>query len=130
MFKNSLGDQLGIIILIILGYSSLLLHKAYISIPTPRCFINNITGFPCPGCGMSRASLALLNGDIQLSLSYNVLCIPFTIAIITALIWLTLDIFRKRTTFFNFVKQDINTKQKVLLFTALIIVAAINIIRL
>ena len=41
-----------------------------ISIP---CIFRKITGFYCPGCGMTRASLALLDGDIYQSFRYNML---------------------------------------------------------
>jgi len=116
MYKNSLGEKMGVIILIMLGYAPLLFYKSAISIPMPKCFIKNITGFPCPGCGMGRATLALLNGDIPLSFSYNILCIPFTLAIIISLTWLTLDIFRQKTTFFKFANQDISKRNKNLLF--------------
>ena len=27
------------------------------------CLIQRVTGFPCPGCGMTRAALALVKGD-------------------------------------------------------------------
>ena len=27
------------------------------------CLIQRLTGFPCPGCGMTRAALLLLRGD-------------------------------------------------------------------
>jgi hypothetical protein len=30
-----------------------------------------LTGLPCPGCGMTKSLLFLLNGDIQKSLSYH-----------------------------------------------------------
>ena len=94
------------------------------------CLFKLATTIPCPGCGMGRATLALLNGDIPLSFSYNILCIPFTIAIIISLTWLTVDIIRQQTTFFKFVKQDISNKYKILLFSLLIIDWTINIIRL
>jgi len=94
------------------------------------CLFKLATTIPCPGCGMGRATLALLNGDIPLSFSYNILCIPFTTAVIASLTWLTVDIFRKQTTFFKFVKQDISNKYKFLLFSLLIIDWTINIIRL
>lgn len=41
-----------------------------ISIP---CIFREITGLYCPGCGMTRASLALLDGDIYQSFRYNML---------------------------------------------------------
>lgn len=41
-----------------------------LSIP---CVFNHVTGLYCPGCGMTRASLALFSGDIYQSFRYNML---------------------------------------------------------
>lgn len=35
------------------------------------CLIYNTTGFPCPTCGMTRAYLALLRGDLQGAVFYH-----------------------------------------------------------
>lgn len=35
------------------------------------CFIKVSTGFKCPGCGITRASIAVLHGDIKTSFAYN-----------------------------------------------------------
>ena len=37
------------------------------------CLFYRITGFMCPGCGNSRAALALLRLDVTGALSYNML---------------------------------------------------------
>lgn len=41
------------------------------------CVFNEITGFKCPGCGISRMFMSLFKGDIKAAWSYNpaVLCI-------------------------------------------------------
>ncbi len=39
------------------------------------CPVLFITGFPCPGCGMTRAFIALLDFDIITSIHYHPLCI-------------------------------------------------------
>jgi hypothetical protein len=35
------------------------------------CVFNYATGLQCPGCGLTRASLAILRGDIQAAFSFN-----------------------------------------------------------
>ncbi len=47
-----------------------LLARQGIGIP---CLLREITGFSCPGCGNSRAVLALLSLDVPAALRYNLL---------------------------------------------------------
>jgi hypothetical protein len=35
------------------------------------CVFNYATGLQCPGCGLTRASLAILRGDIQAAFNFN-----------------------------------------------------------
>jgi hypothetical protein len=35
------------------------------------CVFNYATGLQCPGCGLTRASLAILRGDIQAAFTFN-----------------------------------------------------------
>jgi len=37
----------------------------------PGCFFRKFTGFECPGCGMTRASHAFLNGRILEAFRFN-----------------------------------------------------------
>ena len=40
-------------------------------ITIPACPIYSYLGFPCPACGMTRATYALVNGDFFSSIGYN-----------------------------------------------------------
>ncbi len=42
------------------------------------CPIHSLTGIPCPGCGMTRACIALAGGDFGNALIYN----PFSIVLV------------------------------------------------
>jgi hypothetical protein len=46
----------------------------------PACPLYTVTGFACPGCGLTRGFHALLHGDILGALGYNAL-IPLFIVI-------------------------------------------------
>lgn len=37
----------------------------------PRCWSKALTGYDCPGCGMLRASHAILHGDVAAAWHYN-----------------------------------------------------------
>ncbi len=54
--------------------------------PVMPCPWNKLTGLPCPGCGMTRSTFALLRGDFLESLRLN----AFTWAIL--LFWLIVAI--------------------------------------
>lgn len=115
---------------IILGYWSLFLmdygidhdHKII------ACPFKLLTTFPCPGCGMGRATLALFGGDIYQSLYYNILCIPFTLLVIFSLTWLIYDLYRNKESFFRTIKKPISFRYKLLIFGIILITWALNII--
>ncbi|MDP4584859.1 MAG: DUF2752 domain-containing protein [Verrucomicrobiales bacterium] len=50
----------------------------------PRCGFHMVTGFHCPGCGNTRASHALLHGDVAGAMRQNAL---FVIALPFLLFW-------------------------------------------
>lgn len=59
---------LGLIALLGLIFLFYLLAQRGIGIP---CLFRSITGLECPGCGNSRAALALLRLDIAAAFGYN-----------------------------------------------------------
>lgn len=63
----------------IIGILVLISGVLYLKVISPvfnihiPCIFNKITGFDCPGCGITRASLALLDGNIYQAFRYNML---------------------------------------------------------
>jgi hypothetical protein len=49
----------------------------------PLCPLANITGWPCPSCGLTRATVALLHGDLGQSLALQPLT-PLVLALLCA----------------------------------------------
>lgn len=47
----------------------------------PYCPLLRVTGFACPGCGLTRAFHALLNGDVVTAMDFNAL-IPLLMLIL------------------------------------------------
>ncbi len=45
-------------------------HLGSISIP-PTCTFKNLTGLPCPGCGLLRSMVSAMHGDVSSSISYH-----------------------------------------------------------
>lgn len=52
------------------------------------CFIKSNFGFDCPACGMQRAVISLLRGDIIQSIQYHPALIPLILSCIALLIQL------------------------------------------
>lgn len=62
-----------IILLFLLGGIYLFLFRKFgIGIP---CILNKLTGFQCPGCGMTRAFSKIWEGDFYAAWNYNALSI-------------------------------------------------------
>lgn len=60
-------------ILLILGFAYLFLYqKLGIGIP---CLFRTITGYKCPGCGMTHAMSALWKGNLKAAWDYNALSV-------------------------------------------------------
>ena len=77
------------------------------------CIIKNISGFPCPSCGSTRAVQLLFKGDFVGSILMN----PFGIIISAILIllpfWIVIDLILKKETFYRFYnKMECLLKQK------------------
>lgn len=52
------------------------------------CTIKSNFGFDCPGCGLQRAFIELLKGNLYESLSYHIALIPFLVTIILLIVQL------------------------------------------
>ncbi|MGN0739019.1 MAG: DUF2752 domain-containing protein [Treponema sp.] len=44
------------------------------------CIIREITGIPCPTCGVTRALLSLVSGNLKAYMYYNTFAVPLCIA--------------------------------------------------
>lgn len=116
------------IVSIIAGYTILLfMDYSFNHEYKTVCPFKLITGIPCPGCGMGRASIALIHGNITHSLYYNILCIPFTLSVIAAFIWLIKDLLTGHESFFRFIRQPVRKKYLILLFLIIILTWVLNI---
>ena len=58
-----------------------LICAALALVPFSTCLVKITTGCPCPACGMTRASLRLLHGDLHGSLSLHPLALPSALAL-------------------------------------------------
>lgn len=98
MSKNKL--YLFIIVACITGFSYLFYSIHYSrSTSFSFCMIKNVTSYPCPACGTTRAIQLLINKNWVASLQMN----PFGILVILLMlvmpIWIVFDFLTKKNTF-------------------------------
>jgi len=68
------------------GASGLHIALVSLSLPSWECPFFRLTGIPCPGCGLSRATTLLLKGDLAGSLRFHAFAPIFLFAIITLIL--------------------------------------------
>ena len=66
------------------------------------CLFKNVTGVPCPSCGMTRSIVALLGGDVSSSLFLHPLGVVVSLALLLFPVWIAFDVFRSNQSFYNF----------------------------
>ena len=75
-----------------LGVYSLLTGKFQL------CIFRIFTGLPCPGCGLTRAFILLLQGKFLSSLHFHLLLIPVLFTLFTAVTAFIVKFFQKENT--------------------------------
>ncbi len=95
-----------ILIVITLGY----IYLIFKGVPDGEehaavCLIKNVTGYPCPACGTTRASMFFIHGYLKESLLMNPLGFLTIIGSITTFFWVIIDLVRKKETFFPTVNR-------------------------
>ena len=81
-------------ILLILGASYVL--APWIGHGPVICPLRAVSGFPCPGCGLTRAFAALSHGRISEAVALNAVSVPLFAGVVLALPLLLLELLRGR----------------------------------
>ena len=63
--------------------------------------VKNVTGYPCPSCGTTRAIQLLLKNNWMASLQMNPFGILVALLMVVLPLWIVLDTITKKETFFN-----------------------------
>jgi len=66
----------------LVGATGLHIALVSLSLPSWECPFFRVTGVPCPGCGLSRATTLLLKGDLAGSLRFHAFAPIFLLAIV------------------------------------------------
>jgi hypothetical protein len=92
------------------------------------CMFRSLTGIPCPGCGMGKASILISQGEFYNAFLIHPLAIPFAISALAAIIWLIYDLIRKRETFLPLLTQKMKWPYFLVLLAVIVGVWGRNII--
>jgi hypothetical protein len=82
------------------------------------CVFKNLTGWPCPGCGSTRAAMAFFDLRIADAIRLNPMGIMFALGAVVLPFWLLADFIRKKNTLYEFWNRAnlIINKKPVLIF--------------
>ena len=81
------------LVLVEVGVLLFLIACTYFHLPV-HCPFKFVTGLPCPGCGGTRAVMALLHGQILEAIYLNPLSVLLVVLAIIAPLWLFIDCYR------------------------------------
>jgi len=84
------------------------------------CPFKKITGIPCPGCGGTRSTLMLLNGDVKGALLTNPISVVFIMSIFLSLVWLFVDGVKGTNSYEKHILRKWNTKVVILVIAVII----------
>ncbi len=124
-FTNSI-----VLIFIFGGYAVFFwLNTIFSASHTDLCIFKNVTGIPCPGCGMGRGTVELFHGNIWSALKMHPLSIPFNAGILLSIFFLIKDIVKNEFLFMEFMKKKPPRVILVILSMILFVVWGWNIYR-
>lgn len=90
-----------------------------------ECVFKKVFGLACPGCGLTRSLTMLFEGNILLSLYYNILTIPLIIIFLLLLLFLCRDLICNKLTCIHNLNYFI-TKYYYIIIIILLITMIIN----
>jgi hypothetical protein len=90
------------------------------------CIIKNVTGYPCPSCGTTRAVSLLLKGKLTESIALNPFGILLAIVMLFFPVWILTDRILKKDTLLNTYKKTESFIRKPWIAIILILLVILN----
>ena len=122
-------NRLYVVILIACFFGTLyfLYHLFYADLQTPSvCIIKNVTGYPCPSCGTTRAVELLSKGEIAHSIQQNPIGILVGFCMLVFPFWIGYDVLKNKASFHQFYIKTENLLRKPTIALPLILLVILN----
>ncbi|WP_395051704.1 DUF2752 domain-containing protein [Flavobacterium sp.] len=76
-------------------------HNNHLETDQSLCPLKMLTGFPCPGCGITKSLVYFYEGDLQKSLYYHILGPLVILFCVVTIVVLTTELITKKEYFNN-----------------------------
>ncbi len=121
LFNNFRYRYFALFLLITVGIIALI----YSDIPNAEnhrtlCLFHNITGYPCPGCGVGRGIIFILKGYFGKALWMNPLSFIVLVFGLLSVVWIWRDIIKGKETYLPVLKTGWGKKTQIILYIVLI----------
>jgi hypothetical protein len=108
-----------------IGYH--LLHTESREASITVCLFKNVTGIPCPSCGITRSVLELLEGNFRQGLLINPLGIFAMSLLLIIPGWIVVDIIRNKTSLLSvYTRSEELIRKHKLIYIPLIVLITVN----
>lgn len=114
MYSISKVEKTLILLLIILGFSTLFFYQSSKDSGESFCLFLNLFHFKCPGCGLFKGSFYFWKGIWRHATSYNLLSVPINVCFIIGTIFLLIDLYCNQKLFEKIFINFIFIKHKTL----------------
>ena len=92
------------------AYAWLIIDFAYLQPydkdSTSTCIIKNVSGFPCPSCGSTRAVVSLIDGNLFESLYWNPIGLILSFILVVTPFWIAYDLIQSKDTLLIFYRKS------------------------
>ncbi len=111
----------------ILVFGTLFVYLAITNIFSFKCIFKDLFGIRCPGCGLTRSFISILNFDFISAIKYNFLGIPIFISFMLISFFMIIDIFKNSDKTLKFINKILQTRYIELLILIVVVMLINNI---
>lgn len=111
----------------ILVFGTLFVYLAITNIFSFKCIFKDLFGIRCPGCGLTRSFISILNFDFISAIKYNFLGIPIFISFVLISFFMIIDIFKNSDKTLKFINKILQTRYIELLILIVVVMLINNI---